>query len=412
MSDREWKRLDVVRRLERGALTVEEASKVLGLSERQMRRVHRAVKRYGSDGVVHGNTGRPPPNRFSDPQRARIVRLARKKYVGFNDHHFAEKLVEEEELVISRPSVQRILRAAGVRAVRRRRPPKHRRRRDRKPQAGLMVLWDGSRHAWLEERGPVLCLMGAIDDATGELLPGAHFVEQECAAGYLRVLEAIAREKGLPLSAYMDRHSSLKRNDDCWTLEEELRGTQDPTQVGRALDALDIEPIYALSPQANGRVERLWGTLQDRLTSELRLTKARTSVEANAVLDRYRPTHNRRFAIAPADATPAWRPVRDLDLRRVCSFCYAATVLNDNTVHLSGMVIDIPPGSRCRSYAKARVEVRQYLDGSWAVYWHDRPIATAPASGLGELRVLPRRKRPAASRAFRRAIEHVAAVLP
>jgi len=412
MSDREWKRLDVVRRVERGALTEGEASQVLGLSERQVRRVCKAVRQHGSDGVVHGNTGRPPANRLSDPQRAKIVRLARKKYAGFNDHHLTEKLVEEEKVAVSRSSVQRLLRAAGVRAVRRRRPPLHRRRRDRKPQAGLMILWDGSRHAWLEERGPMLCLMGAIDDATGELLPGAHFVEQECAAGYLRVLEAIAREKGLPLSAYMDRHSSLKRNDDHWTLEEELRGTQDPTQVGRALDALGIEPIYALSPQAKGRVERLWGTMQDRLTSELRLAKARTCAQANVVLERHRPAHNRQFAIEPADATPAWRPVRDLDLRRICSFVYPATVLNDNTVRLSGMVIDIPPGPRGRSYAKARVEVRQYLDGSWGVYWHDGLIATAPASDVGELRAGRHRKRPAASRAFRCALNRVAASLP
>lgn len=412
MSDHEWKRLDVARRLERGALTVAEAAKVLGLSARQVKRVRKAVKKRGTDGVVHGNTGRPPANRLSDPQRAKIVRLAQKKYVGFNDQHLTEKLVDDEKLTVSRATVQRVLRAAGVRAVRRRRPPKHRRRRDRKPQAGMMILWDGSRHAWLEERGPLLCLMGAIDDATGELLPGAHFVEQECAAGYLRVLEAIAREKGLPLSAYMDRHSSLKRNDDFWTLEEELRGTQDPTQVGRALDALNIEPIYALSPQAKGRVERLWGTLQDRLTSELRLAKACTCAQANAVLERHRPAHNRKFAIAPADATPAWRPVRDLDLRRICSFCYSATVRNDNTVHLSELVIDIPPGPRGRSYAKARVEVRQYLDGSWGVYWHDGPIATAAGSNLGELRAGRQRKRSASARAFRRAVEQVAVSLP
>ena len=412
MSEREWKRLDVVRRLQRGALTVDEASRVLGLSERQVQRVGAAVKERGTDGVVHGNTGRAPPNRLSDTLRAKVVRLARKKYVGFNDEHLTEKLVEEEKLSVSRASVQRILRAAGIGPVRRRRPPKHRRRRDRKPQAGLMILWDGSRHAWLEERGPMLCLMGAIDDATGDLLPGAHFVEQECAAGYLRVLEAIAREKGLPLSAYMDQHSALKRNDDHWTLEEELRGEQDPTQVGQALAALDIEVIYALSPQAKGRVERLWGTLQDRLTSELRLAGARTCAEANAVLERYRPDHNRRFAVEPREATPAWRPLRKVDLRRVCSFCYSATVLNDNTVRLHGMVIDIPPGPRGRSYAKARVEVRQYLNGSWGVYWGDGLIATAAATAVDELRAGRQRKRPAASRAFRRAIERVAAVLP
>ena len=250
--------------------------------------------------------------------------------------------------------------------------------------------------------------MGAIDDATGELLPGAHFVEQECAAGYLRVLEAVAREKGLPHSAYMDRHGSLKRNDDHWTLEEELRGVQDPTQVGRALAALDIEVIFALSPQAKGRVERLWKTLQDRLTSELRLAKARTCAQANAVLERCRLDHNRHFAVAARDAAPAWRPLRGIDLRRTCSFSYVATVLNDNTVRLQGQVIDIPPGPRQRSYAKAQVEVRQFLDGSWAVYYGGKaPIATAVSTTVTELRARPQRKRPAASRAFRRAVQRV-----
>ena len=240
----------------------------------------------------------------------------------------------------------------------------------------------------------MLCLMGAIDDATGELLPGAHFVDQECAAGYLGVLKAIAEEKGLPLSAYMDRHGSLKRNDDHWTLDEELRGVQDPTQVGRALQALEIAVIFALSPQAKGRVERLWGTLQDRLVSELRLVGASTVEEANAVLRAFRPDHNRRFAIAPADATPAWRAVRrGTDLARICSFHYEAPVLPDNTVRLAGMVIDIPPGPRKRSYAGARIEVCQLLDGSWRVYLDAAVIATQAATTTAELRTLKQRRR-------------------
>ncbi len=204
MSQRQWKRLDAVERVGRGALTMREAAEVLGLSPRQVRRLRRAVERQGARGVVHGNTGRAPAHRVAEAVREQIIDLRRKKYAGFNDQHFTEKLCEVEKMVISRASVQRVLRAAGIGPPRRRRPPKHRRRRDRKAQAGLMILWDGSRHDWLEGRGPMLCLIGAIDDATGELLPGAHFVDQECAAGYLRVLQAIAQEKGLPWSAYMD----------------------------------------------------------------------------------------------------------------------------------------------------------------------------------------------------------------
>ena len=394
MSRREWKRLDAVERIGGGRLTSGEAAAVLGLSTRQVRRLRRAVERRGPAGVVHGNRGRAPSNRVSEELRARIVELRRQTYDGFNDQHFTEKLGEVEGVTLSRASVQRLLRAAGIGPPRKRRAPKHRRRRERKPQAGLMLLWDGSRHDWLEGRGPMLCLMGAVDDATGELLPGAHFVAQECAAGYLTVLKAIAAQQGLPWSAYMDQHGSLKRNDDHWTLAEELRGAQEPTQVGRALQALEIEVIYALSPQAKGRVERLWGTLQDRLVSELRLAGARTAEQANTVLALYRPEHNRRFARRPADAVPAWRPVRrGTDLERLCSFAYEATVLNDNTVRLGGLVLDVPPGPRKRSYAGARVEVRQLLDGSWRVYLRDTVIATAAATGGGDLRALRQRRR-------------------
>jgi transposase len=394
MSRRQWKRLDAVERIGLGRLTTGEAAEVLGLSSRQVRRVRRAVERHGTAGVLHGNRGRPPSNRTAPEIRERIIELRRKTYDGFNDQHFTEKLVEVEGLAISRASVQRLLRAAGIGPPRKRRAPKHRRRRDRKAQAGQMILWDGSRHDWLEGRGPMLCLMGAIDDATGELLPGAHFVEQECAAGYLSVLRAIAQAKGLPWRAYMDQHGSLKRNDRHWTLEEELRGAQEPTQVGRALQALEIEVIYALSPQAKGRVERLWGTLQDRLVSELRLAGATTAAQANAVLERYRPAHNRRFALEPKEATPAWRLLRrGTDLDRICSFHYEATVLNDNTVRLGGLVIDVPAGPRKRSYAGAHVEVRQFLDGSWRVYLADAVIATAAGVHRGELRTLRRHRR-------------------
>jgi len=413
LSEKAWKRLDAVGRIAAGELTVGEAAKVLGLSRRQVQRIRGKVEKRGKHGVVHGNRGRRSRRRTPDGIAKKVLALTRRKYSGFNDQHLCECLAEAEQIALSRSTVRRILRAAGIAAVRRRRPSNHRRRRDRKPRAGMMIMWDGSRHDWLEGRGPVLCLMGAVDDATGELLPGAHFDEQERSAGYLRVLRAIVEEKGIPLSAYGDQHSALKRNDDHWTLEEELRGEQDPTQVGRALKALEIERIDALSPQAKGRVERLWGTLQDRLVSELRRAKAKTLAEANAVLKRYVPGHNRRFAIAPAESTPAWRRVRaGMDIARTCAFHYHSTVLNDNTVRLEGGIIDIPPGPRGCGYAKKRVEVVQLLDGTWQVYWNDELIATAKASIVDELRLLRRRKRSAAERVFRKAIQRVAASLP
>ncbi len=389
MSEREWKRLDGVTRVEEGLLSNAEAAALLEVSARQLRRVRARVKEMGAGGVLHGNRGRAPAHRVAEEIGARVVALHLTKYAGFNDQHFSEKLAAVEGLVLSRATVRRILRAEGIGAKRQRRAPAHRRRRERRAQAGMMILWDGSQHPWLEERGPQLCLMGALDDATGELLAGAHFVAHECAAGYLRLLGAIAYSKGLPWSVYMDHHPSLFRNDDHWSAAERQRGVQEPTQVGRALAALQITAIAALSPQAKGRVERLWGTLQDRLVAELRLARARTLGQANAVLERFIADYNRRFARPAAHPQPAWRPVgAGVDLARVCSFGYQTKVLNDNTVRLSGMVIDIPPGPAARSYARARVEVRQLPDGSWRVYHQERLIATAPATNNGELRAL------------------------
>lgn len=396
MSIMQWKRWDAVERVSKGELTMEEAARIVGLSPRQMRRVCRAVESRGVQGLVHGNRGRRPPNRTDDNVRQLVVELMRTTYAGFNDTHFTEKLLEDERTSLSRQTVQRLLRAEGIEAARKRRPRKYRRRRQRRTQVGLMLLWDGSPHDWLEGRGPVLCLMAAMDDATGDIMPGAHFVEQECAAGYLRVLLAVTQTCGLPWSIYMDRHSSLKRNDDHWTLEEELRGKQDPTQVARALAALDIEAIYALSPEAKGRIERLWGTLQDRLVSELRLAGARTLAEANAVLDAYVPKFNERFGRVAENPQPAWRPVpKGIDLMRTCSFLLTPKVNADNTIAVEGFELQLPPGPGGRSYAGRRVETRVLLNGEVRVYVDDKEVA---CSKIDAPRRAPQQRKPQAKR--------------
>lgn len=391
MSEKQWRRLDVLERIERGELTIAEGAIALGISTRQMKRIRKRVKKQGASGVVHGNTGRAPKHRITTLVRTRIVQLRRELYRGFNDQHFTEKLLEVEGLRLSRSTVRRVLREGRIGPVRGRRATKHRKRRDRRPQAGQMILWDGSRHDWLEGRGPRLCLMAAIDDATGELLPGGHFVEQECTVGYLRVLRDLVRAKGVPLVAYMDRHGALKRNDNKWSREEQLAGRREPTQVKRALDDLGIRVLYALSPQAKGRVERLWGTLQDRLVSELRLSGACTAAEANAVLETYRPSHNKRFAIPAQEAHQAWRPAPDDDqLDSLCALQFVRIVANNNSIRIGGRIIDIPRKPRGRSYAKAYVIVRHLLDGKYRVFYGAELVAEAegkpPTASTGEER--------------------------
>ena len=236
----------------------------------------------------------------------------------------------------------------------------------------------------VEERGPLLCLMGAVDDATGELLQGAHFVAQECAAGYLRVLQAIVASQGAAVERV--HGPALQPDTQRRALERSAgaRGTG-ATQVGRALAALEIEPDPARSPQAKGRVERLWGTLRSRLTAELRLNDARTLAQANAVLERCIPTQP-PFRVPAARRKAAWRPLHQMELERVCSFGYSHGV-NDNTVRLSGVVIDIPPGPQApvstgagRGPPTARRELAGILP---------RPLNRhGPQTAGGELRAL------------------------
>lgn len=393
MSQRDLHRYHTLRLLLERRITVAQAATTLGRSPRHIWRLTARLHREGRGGVIHGNRGRPSARRVPAATQPQMVTLARGRDAGLTTTHLTEKLHAEEGLTVSRPTVYRLLRAAGVARPRHRRPPRHRARRARKAHAGLLLLWDGSPHAWLEERGPACCLVGAMDDATGTFLDGARLAMAEDTVSYLRLLHTLVATDGIPVSLYMDRHNIFRRNDAHWTLEEERRGRQDPTQVGRALEALGIEPIYALSPQAKGRIERLWGTLQDRLVAELRLAGITTLEAVPALLPPFTAQFNARFARPAAERTPAWRPLPvAVDLDRACSLYTEATVLNDTTVRVQGTVIQIPPGPDGRGYPKARVEVRQLLDGTWRVYSHDRLIATSVDPAGPPQRSLARRK--------------------
>mgnify|MGYP001317630918 CR=1 FL=1 len=358
----------VLTRVIAGKLTIGEAALLLGLSQRQVRRLRAGFEAEGPAALVHGNTGRHPAHRLDPALVRRVVALARGRYAGCNDSHFSELLAEREGITLSRPSVRRVLRAAGIPSARRHRAPRYRSRRERRAAAGMLVQLDASRHRWFGPAGPFSSLVGAIDDATGEVL-GACFREQEDAAGYFSVLARILARYGVPLAAYSDRHSVFwVTRAQRETLEEELAGEREPTQFGRALAELGIEPIFANSPQAKGRIERLWGTFQDRLVSELRLAKVDTIESANAFLATYLPRHNARFAIAALEAAawralPAGRAIED-----VCCFKYSRQVPGDNSLRLGGRLVQLPPRGAYGSWAGQRVECRQHLDGAWSVH--------------------------------------------
>jgi hypothetical protein len=313
-----------------------------------------------------------------DRVRRSILRLARTTYAGFNDHHLCEKLCEVEGFSLSRETLRRLLRQAGLGSPRKRRAPAHRQRRLRSAREGELVQLDGSLHDWLEGRGSWLTALGLQDDATGKIL-AAQFFPSESAIGYFSLLRQLLRRYGIPLAFYGDRSSIFVRNDDSWSVAEQLAGKRDPTQFGRALEQLGITFIAARTPQAKGRVERLWGVLQDRLTSELRLAQASDLHSANAVLARFVTDYNRRFVRRSRDTATAWRSA-PADLDRICCFVHSRVVSNDNVVQWDGRRLQIPPQGRRFSFAGAKVNLHQALDGRIALYYGDTKLQHTLAS--------------------------------
>jgi transposase len=392
---REIHRMHVVRLTIEGRETVGGGAKLLGISARQMKRLRRKMKERGVEGLLHGNRGKAAWNKTVSEKTKQVLELARGRYQGLNDSHLTEKLKEKEKMALSRPTVRTILRGAGIAAVRKRGVKRHYKRRERKAQEGALLLWDGSPHRWFGDHQGECNLTAVVDDATGALLHGVFTLEED-AQSYLMCLRQILLDKGIPLALYMDRHGIFRRNDDHWSLQEQLAGEQTPTQVGGALRELGIESIFALSPQAKGRVERLFNTLQDRLVQELRLAEISTPQQATPFLNgAFKADFNSRFAKPARDSQTAWRPLpKAVDVDRICSFRYQATVGNDNAVRLGGIILDIPPGPRHRGYAKAQVEVRQLLDRRWRVCSKDQLLLeTIPPVVQAPLRTVRRRRR-------------------
>jgi hypothetical protein len=370
LSQNELQRVKVIENAVQGRITVQEASGLLPLSRRQVQRLKARYEAGQVDWVRHGNRGRPKPWAISEAVKKRILELARNKYAGFNDSHLTEKLVEVEKVAVSRETVRRLLRQAKLRSPHRRRPRKYRARRERKPRMGMMVLTDASREDWLEGRGPALTLIGYQDDATGQVLACAFQLEHEDTLGYLRQLRALVERQGVPLSLYRDQHGTFQRNDPHWTIEEQMAGRQTPTQLGRVLEELGIQSIRALSPQAKGRIERLWKTFQDRLKSELRLAGACRLEQANRVLESFRQDYNRRFAVQAREAANDFRPLsKQLNWDRLFSLRYERVVGKDHVIEFGARSIQLPARKDGQGYAGARVELSHQLNGELHV-WH------------------------------------------
>jgi hypothetical protein len=381
-------RVDVLTHLRDGTIDLAQAAAVLRVSGRQVRRLLAAWLDAGAPALVHGNRGRRPVNRTDADLRTRILGLVGDRYKGVDRAHLAELLEEHEGITIPVRTLRRMLDEEGRPSPEPHRAPRHRSRRPRKERAGQLLQADGSKHRWFGPDHPFATLVGAIDDATS-IVTGGTFRTQEDAAGYLEVLTQTSRGHGLPWTFYTDHHGIFERDPrEAPSILEQLAGERQPTQVGRALEVAGIGWVPASSPEAKGRVERLWGTAQDRLVTELRLAGITTIADANAFLPGWITRHNERFAVPAADPAPAWRAWPEgRSAEAVFAFWYRRTVARDNTVAWDGGALSLPRRSDGRTRAGREITVAERLDGSlWAELediW--QPLVSAPPS-VRELR--------------------------
>ena len=289
MTQKEQARLQVLNSLLTGHMTTEQAATLMGVSTRHTRRILAAYRREGAAAIAHGNRGRRPANATAETMATHVVDLARTRYAGVNHTHLSELLRDREGIEIGRTTLRRILVRAGLNSPRRRRPPKHRVRRQRMAREGMLIQIDGSYHRWLGEDGPQFTLLLAVDDATGCIV-NALFCELENTRSYFLLMRDLIQSYGIPLALYSDRHAVFKHTPPSETAAA-------PTQFSRAMGELGVQLIFARSPQAKGRVERTAGTLQDRLVSELWLAGATTIDDANRVLQGFLPRFNSRFKV-------------------------------------------------------------------------------------------------------------------
>lgn len=356
MRVRELRRLKTIQEAISRHITQRTAAKTIGLSERQVRRLVRCVREQGEAGIIHKGRGRSSPRKIALKVKDGSLKLYRDKYVGFGPTLAAEKLFEIEGIRLSKETFRKWLVEAGLWSEKRKKKH-HRHWRPRKERFGEMVQLDGSHHAWLEDRGPELVLMAYIDDATNQVF--GRFYDHEGTRPAMDSFKRYVKKYGLPGSVYLDRHSTYKCTKKL-TLWEDIEDLDTVTQFERALGELGVNVIHAYSPQAKGRVERLFGTLQDRLVKEMRLRNIKSRDEANGFLPKYLVAHNRKFSLCPANNTDAHMKLpKHFDIDNILCIKTERTVRNDNTVAYKGKFYQLEenPGVK-------KITVRENINGS------------------------------------------------
>lgn len=403
MSVRELKRQEVMSRISRKEISLRHGAALMEVSYRQAKRIWKRYQAEGAQGLVHRSAGRASSRSKPREFREQVLAAIREKYSGEVGQRFgptlaAEHLSSDDGLEIHAETLRRWMLEAGLWSRARKHKP-HRRRRERRKHFGELVQFDGSQHAWFEERGPKCFLMNMVDDATSRT--EAIFSAQESLWAAVAVLRKWVKKHGIPKALYTDWKNVYVKQP---TSKQELQGETPLTQFGRMCAKLGIRIIAASSPQAKGRVERNHGIHQDRLIKKMRLKQTASMAEGNRFLPTYLADHNRRFATAPAAAEDYHTAVpKGLDLDAVFRLEETRTISNDWVVSYQGRLFQIRSQSRHYAPARSKVTVCEWQDGRIKIYYRDqlveweeiqqRPRAVKPVAAK---RSLPHRpKKPA-----------------
>jgi len=365
-SQRELKRLHIAQKVLEGRLKQTEAAEMLSLSIRQTGRIVVRVRAEGAQGVVHRSRGKESNRKLPQEVKEQVLGLYRQHYAGFGPTLAQEKLLERDGIRISDETLRIWLIEAEL-WKKARKWRQHRQWRPRKDRYGEMIQMDGSHHDWFEGRGPGCVFMGYIDDATGKVY--GRFYEYEGTIPAMESFRRYIRKNGIPMSLYMDKHSTYKSTGKP-TIEDDLNGTEPMSEFGRALEALGVQLIHANSPQAKGRVERLFNTLQDRLVKEMRLRGINSIAEANEFLKEYLPIYNQRFARKAAQTENLHRPVpKGLNLERILCIKTERTLRNDFTIAHDRKLYQVQVAVKTK-----KLMVEEYTNGSMSIWCQDKKV--------------------------------------
>jgi transposase len=366
MSQEDLRRLGVIHKVTDKRVTQVEAAGMLDLSDRQIRRIIARVQEDGDKGIIHASRGQPSHNATDPKIKKRAINLCKETYEGFGPTLASEKLFERDKIEISRETLRQWLRHEKLPYKDRKKRP-HRQWRERKHHYGQMVQMDGSHHDWFEKRGPWCVLMGYIDDATG--IPFAKFCPYEGSLTAMDGFKGYIKKHGIPLNVYLDKHSTYKSTKK-HTIEDDLNNIDPLSQFGRALSELGVELIHANSPEAKGRIERLFETFQDRVIKEMRLRKISSIGEANKFLEYYLPVFAKRFGVPPAKEEDLHRPIpKGIDLDRILCVKTERALNNDFTVAHDKKLYQVLDNVRAK-----KVVVEELIDGSMLIRHKDTSL--------------------------------------